>query len=82
MNSLGPLLGVGLIIDWRLFLLVVMGSLVPIPPLMLWLFPKRRLIDRLFVALGLFLVLCTLSLVALHGLGQPTLRDMQVFIVD
>lgn len=82
MKALGPLLGIGLTVDWHLAIVVTTTNLAFALLAVLLFFRGRRPLDRALIAVGLFGLISAGSLLALHAFARTPLRDVQVFLVD
>ncbi len=79
---MGPLWGLGLTLDRNLLLVVLLANLLFAYAFSLSVFRKRPPLDRLFIVLGLFLVLGFLSLTGMYLFAATPIRDVQLFVVD
>ena len=79
---MGPLWGLGLTLDRNLFLVVLLANLLFAFAFSLSLFRRRPRADRVFIVLGLFLVLSLLSLTGMYLFAATPVRDIQFFLVD
>lgn len=82
MKALGPLWGVGLILDRNLLVVFLLANLAFALLFVLVLFRGRRALDQVLITLGIFLLLTAGSLVGLHAFARTPVRDVQFFVVD
>lgn len=82
MKALGPLLGIGLTLDWHLAMLVTWSNLAFAAATVLLFFRGRKPLDRILIGVGLFAIIGSVSLWALYSFAQTPVRDIQVFLVD
>ncbi|MCA9545492.1 MAG: hypothetical protein KC613_13905 [Myxococcales bacterium] len=82
MNALGPLYGVGITVDARLFWALALANGACALGAVLLLFRGRPTADRLWIALGVFFTLELASLAGLRAFARTPIRDLQVFVVD
>ena len=82
MNSLGPMIGLGLTLDRNLLVVFLSANLCFSALTVLLFFGGRRLLDRLLITIGIFVLLSVISLVGLHLFARTPIRDLQVFLID
>lgn len=82
MKALGPLLGIGLTLDWHLALLVTGTNLAFAALAVLLFFRRRPALDRVLIGVALFTLIGAFSLWGLYAFAQTPVRDIQVFLVD
>ncbi len=82
MTALGPLYGVGLTVDGRLFWAITLVNALFAVLTLLTVFRGRPRADRLFIVAGVFFCLEVASLTGLRAFAGTPVRDLQVFVVD
>lgn len=82
MNSLGPLLGVGLTLDQNLLVMFLGVNLAFSLAGVILLFRDRPMVDKVFILAGMYLIISVGSLLGLHWFARTPVRDMQVFQVE
>lgn len=79
---MGPLWGLGLTIDRDLFFLFLLANFLFSFAFSLSAFRRRPPADRVFIVLGLFLVVSVVSLTLLYYFAATPIRDVQWFVLD
>lgn len=82
MKALGPMLGIGVTLDWHLTLLIAGTNLAFVVMAVLLFVRKRPPLDRVLIGVALFTILSGVSLWALYAFAQTPVRDLQIFLVD
>lgn len=82
MRPTGPLWAIALTIDRNVAVVLMVGNVLFALAFALLVFRGRSVVDRLFIALGLLLVLTVLSTVGMHLFARTPVREVEVFAVD
>ncbi len=82
MRSLGPIWAVALTLDRDLAILFLGANLLFAVALAAIAFRGRRVLDRVLITLGTFLVLTAISAVALHFFARTPVREVDIFAID
>lgn len=77
-----PTWGLGLILDRNLIILLAIANLCFALAFVLISFKRRPTVDRIFIAIGLFVTLTIVSLAGMHAFARTPIKDVQFFVVD
>lgn len=79
---MGPIWGVGLILDRNLVVTLGVANIIFALAFVGMSFRGRPVVDRIFIVIGLFVTLTALSLSGMHLFARTPVRDAQFFSVD
>ena len=82
MRSLGPTWAVIVTLDSHLLAALAMANLGFAASVVLLLFRRRRVVDRLLIGLGVFMLVMGASLAGMYLFAGAPIREVQLLVFD